>query len=110
MRRLNAFMGIMLFLTLVWLLSILYAQSSFGVCARLSVCLLLFYLLISLRRVFMEHLDYQKFELWVRKGVEKLINISAAVLLLYCLLLPSGMRFPVFPVFRNNGWKTGRKL
>lgn len=80
MRRLNAFMGIMLFLTLVWLLSILYAQSSFGVCARLSVCLLLFYLLISLRRVFMEHLDYQKFELWVRKGVEKLINISAAVL------------------------------
>lgn len=74
MNRLSFFMGLMLLLTIVWLLSILYVQTDFWTTFRLSIYLPLFILLIGFRKVLLDKLELYDDEQEVKEGVGKLIR------------------------------------
>lgn len=59
MRRVNALMSIMLLLTLVWLLSILSAQTSAGVMSRFILWLTAFFIVLWFRRMLLQAVERQ---------------------------------------------------
>lgn len=61
MERLNLIMGFMLFLTMVWLLSILYAQAGLGVSLRMGIYVILFLFILYYRRIMLDALEETDF-------------------------------------------------
>lgn len=80
MQKLSRFMVFMLFLTIVWLLSILQAQTDWNAAVWLSVLLLLFLLLLYMRHHILNVVDGQNETLEIRQAAAKLVKKTALVL------------------------------
>lgn len=81
MRRVNALMSIMLLLTLVWLLSILSAQTSAGVMSRFILWLTAFFIVLWFRRMLLQAVERQPETPEVLSKVRRIFNVAAAVLI-----------------------------
>lgn len=80
MNRLNFIMGLMLFLTIIWLFSILYVQTDFWTSFRLGIYLFIFMLLLGFRKLLLDLLEVAGYEPYIKDGVEKLVRRTAFVL------------------------------
>lgn len=80
MQKLSRFMVLMLFLTIVWLLSILQAQTDWNAAIWLSVLLVLFLLLLYMRHHVLNVVDNQNETLEIRESAAKLVKKTALVL------------------------------
>ena len=76
MERLNNLMGFMLLLTLLWLLSILLAQTGFWPVLRLSLYLAAFFFVLYYRREALDAVGCSDFEPEVKTRVVRLYNRS----------------------------------
>lgn len=74
MNKLNNFMVFMLILTLVWLLSILYAQSDGIAIIHLCICLTIFIMVIWFRKTILKRLELFEEEENIKRLLHKLIN------------------------------------
>lgn len=80
MNKLNAVMRIMLLLTMVWLFSILWAQTEAWTCIRLAVYLCLFLLLVWFRYLLLNQIAVSELEAEVKNGVVRLIGLGFVLL------------------------------
>ena len=87
MERLNAFMGLMLFLTLIWLLSVLWAQAGFWPVFRLSLYLCAFLFVLYYRRKALDAVDQTDFEPEIKNRVAVLYRRSILSVLLFIFAL-----------------------
>lgn len=87
MNKLSAVMSTMLFLTMLWLLSILWAQTDAWTCFRLSAYLSLFLLVIWFRYLMVNHVEINETDMNVKRAVIKLIGYIFAFLTLSLVVL-----------------------
>lgn len=80
MQKLSRFMVLMLFLTIIWLLSILQAQTDWNATIWLFVLLVLFLLLLYMRHHILEVVDSQNEATEIRQAAAKLVKKTALVL------------------------------
>ena len=80
MNKLNTVMRIMLLLTMVWLFSILWAQTEAWTCIRLAVYLCLFLLLVWFRYLLLNQIAVSELEAEVKNGVVRLIGLGFVLL------------------------------
>ncbi len=97
MNKLSRFMILMLILTMVWLMSVLYAQTDVKAIIHLSLYLLAFVIVIALRSSLVKKIEVLPEESDIKKLSYHLINWTIIVL---CLLL---MFFSVLDVNRHFG-------
>lgn len=81
MSRLNSMMALMLMLTLVWLLSVLAAQTGSGVIIRFVLFLAAFYLILWFRRVLFDIIDQLQEEAYVLHRLRRIFNLAAVLIL-----------------------------
>lgn len=74
MQKLNKFMVSMLFLTVIWLASVLYAQTETSVIVWLLVCLLLFFAVLYFRRRIIDVVELQNETLETRRKAVKIVK------------------------------------
>lgn len=80
MRKLSNFMILMLFLTVIWLLSILQAQTDWNTVIWLSVLLLLFLMMIYLRHSILQVVDAQNEAPETKAAAAKIVKRTALVI------------------------------
>ncbi len=83
MERLNNIMGFMLFLTLLWLLSVLFAQAGFWPVFRLGLYLAVFLFVLYYRREALDAVDGSDFEPEIKTRVVRLYNRSILSVLFF---------------------------
>lgn len=83
MERLNFFMGLMLFLTLLWLLSVLYAQTGFWPVFRLFIYLLFFVFVLIYRRFALDAVEVSEEEEYIKNSISRLYRASILSVLLF---------------------------
>ena len=76
MERLNKLMGLMLFLTLLWLFSVLYAQAGLWPTIRVGIYASIFMFLLYYRRIMLDALDETDFEPAIKEKVASWYNRS----------------------------------
>ncbi len=82
MQKLSAFMILMLILTIVWLLSILQAQTDWHTVLWVGAGLAFFLLMFYMRRLIFDSIENQNEDLAVRQSAKKLVRRVISVLLL----------------------------
>ncbi len=82
MQKLSAFMILMLVLTIVWLLSILQAQTDWHTVLWVGAGLVFFLLMFYMRRQILDSIENQDEDLAVRQGAKKLVRRVISLLLL----------------------------
>ena len=82
MQKLSAFMILMLVLTIVWLLSILQAQTDWCTVLWVEAGLVFFMLMFYMRRKILDSIENQNEDLAVRQSAKKLVRRVISVLLL----------------------------
>ena len=82
MQKLSAFMILMLILTIVWLLSILQAQTDWNTVLWVGAGLAFFLLMFYLRRLIYDSIENQNEDLAVRQSAKKLVRRVISLLLL----------------------------
>lgn len=87
MQKLSNFMVLMLFLTIIWLLSVLQAQTDWNAIIWLSVLLLLFLILLYLRHKILQVVDSQNETSQTKENAAKLVKklILALILIIVAL-------------------------
>lgn len=85
MEKLNTFMASMLFLTILWLGSVLYAQTSLATALKLGGLLLAFLLLLYMRHLILDKVELQPETIETREKAAKLVKKTALVLSLILL-------------------------
>lgn len=80
MQKLSRFMVLMLFLTIIWLLSILQAQTDWNTAIWLSALLILFLLLLYMRHHILNVVDSQNEAPEIRQSAARLVKKTALVL------------------------------
>lgn len=87
MERLNFFMGLMLFMTLLWLLSVLYAQTGFWPVFRLVIYLLFFVFVLIYRRFALDAVEVSEEEEYIKNSIIRLYRASILSVLLFIFAL-----------------------
>ena len=82
MQKLSAFMILMLFLTIIWLLSILQAQTDWHTVLWVGAGLLFFLLMFYMRRKILDSIENQNEDIAVIQGAKKLVRRVISILLL----------------------------
>lgn len=82
MQKLSAFMILMLFLTIVWLLSILQAQTDWNTVLWVGAGLIIFLFMFYMRRLIYDSIENQNEDFAVRQNAKKLVRRMISVLLL----------------------------
>lgn len=82
MQKLSAFMILMLILTIVWLLSILQAQTDWNTVLWVGAGLVFFLLMFYMRRLIYDSIENQNEDLVVRQNAKKLVRRVISLLLL----------------------------
>ena len=83
MEKLNKLMGLMLFLTLIWLFSILYAQAALWPTVRVGIYAAIFMFLLYYRRLMLDALDETDFEPAIKEKVAGWYNRSIFSILFF---------------------------
>lgn len=82
MKKLSFFMSAMLLLTIIWLFSVLWAQTEAWTCIRLAVYLTIFFLVIWFRHLLLNQVEIREIDVEVRAIVLKLIGYGFMALAL----------------------------
>lgn len=83
MNRLNFWMGLMLFLTLIWLLVVLAAQAGFWTVFRLAIYLFFFVFVLVYRRFLLDSIETSEYEPETKVTINKLYRICILSVLLF---------------------------
>lgn len=94
MNKLNHFMVFMLILTLIWLLSVLYAQSDGAAIIHLCIYLMIFLVIMWLRKILFKRLELFEEEENIKLLLHKIITV--VTYFIYLLLF-------IFAMFDVNG-------
>ena len=82
MKKLYRLMNILLLVTIIWLLSVLYAQTSMALSLRFAGYLLLLLLILWFRKVLLNTADTQNLAPEILPKVKRVFNIATLVLIL----------------------------